>query len=348
MFANMPQPSVKRRNFLGSALALSGAVGAGLLPIGAFAADAAQNSNWTPPAPDMRFRFACSAAAWNNNIEKAIAATSRLGLPGLEPFRHDVVNYLDRPLALRKLFDDAGVSMVTCSNGGGPDFSGNFYDATKTAKTVADHIKFARDFIRMFGYCDHFKMNMGSRPPGGETTDEHIKIAADALNEIGEQTIKFGIRTAPHPHVGSLIETEHEVRALMALTDPRYVWIVTDTAHLTLGGMDPFQIIRDFWPRLAEIHYKDAPKHLRGNKVLAVPKTGPEAGGHGWFRNLGGKDSGGVDFPAIQEWLIDHKYNRWITLDLDESMLEGKDMEDTLKINLNYLVNVLHVPRNMV
>ena len=252
MFANMPQPSVKRRNFLGSAFALSGAVGAGLLPIGALAADAAQSSNWTAPAPDMRFRFACSAAAWNNNIEKAIAVTSRLGLPGLEPFRHDVVNYLDRPLALRKLFDDVGVSMVTCSNGGGPDFSGNFYDATKTAKSVADHIKFARDFIRMFGYCDHFKMNMGSRPPGGETTDEHIKIAADALNQIGEQTIKFGIRTAPHPHVGSLIETEHEVRALMALTDPRYVWIVTDTAHLTLGSMDSFQIIRDYWPRLAE------------------------------------------------------------------------------------------------
>ena len=92
----------------------------------------------------------------------------------------------------------------------------------------------------------------------------------------------------------------------------------------------------------------DAPTHLRGNKVHAVPKTGPEAGGYGWFRNLGGKDSGGVDFPAIQEWLVDHKYNRWITLDLDELMLEGKDMEDTLKINLNYLVNVLHVPRNMV
>lgn len=346
MFIKTPQQGLKRRSFLGSALALSGAVGTGL--IGSAAADAVQSSNWTAPAPDMRFRFACSAAAWSNNIEKAIEVTSRLGLPGLEPFRHDVANYLDRPLTLRKMFDDAGVSMVTCSNGGGPDFSGNFFDAATINKTVADHIKFARDFIRMFGYCDHFKMNMGARPPGGETKDEHIKIAADALNQIGKETITFGIRLAPHPHVGSLIETEHEVRTLMSMTDPRYVWIVTDTAHLTLGGMDPFQIIRDYWPRVAEIHYKDAPKHLRGNKVLAVPKTGPQAGGHGWFRNLGGKDSGGVDFPAIQKWLIDHKYNGWITLDLDESMQEGKDMEDTIKINLNYLVNVLHVPRHML
>ena len=62
--------------------------------------------------------------------------------------------------------------MVTCSNGGGPDFSGNFYDPAKANKTIADHIKFVRDFIKPFGYCDHFKMNMGPRPPGYDTNDE--------------------------------------------------------------------------------------------------------------------------------------------------------------------------------
>jgi len=46
--------------------------------------------------------------------------------------------------------------------------------------------------------------------------------------------------------------------------------------------------MKDYWPRVAEVHYKDAPAHLRGNKVVAVPKSGPESGGHGWFRNLGG------------------------------------------------------------
>jgi inosose dehydratase len=130
----------------------------------------------------------------------------------------------------------------------------------------------------------------------------------------------------------------------MALTDPRYVWLTTDTSHLTLGGMDPLRIMKDYWPRVAEVHYKDAPRHLRGNKVVAVPKTGPESGGHNWFRNLGGPDSGGVDFAAIQQFLIGKNYSGWVTLDLDASMIPaGSNMEETLKGNIRYLVDVLKV-----
>jgi inosose dehydratase len=318
-----------RRRFIQASAALAGASGLG---IGAVAAK---------PLP---FRYAYSAISWETNIEEAIKVGQRLKMPGIEPFRQNVVNYLDKPLALKKLMDDAGLQMASCSNGGGPDFSGNFYDPRLTPKTIADHIKFAREFILPFGYCTHFKMNNGGRPPGYDVSDDQIKICADALNAIGMETIKFGIKLAPHPHVGSLIQNEHETRKLMELTDPRYVWLTTDTSHLTLGGMDPLQIMKDYWPRVAEVHYKDAPRHLRGNKVVAVPKSGPESGGHGWFRNLGGPDSAGVDFPAIQKFLIDKNYKGWVTLDLDASMIpDGSTMEETIKGNLKYLVEVLHV-----
>jgi inosose dehydratase len=337
---------MKRRGFLRSAVGLVGTAGVSLL--WRDTAQAVENSNWSAPEPIIRFRFSAAAASWNTNIEEAIKVTARLGLPGLEVARNNVINYLDKPRVLRKLFDDAGVTMVTCSNNGGQDFSQNFYDATKTPKTINDFVTLAREFICVFGGCDHFKMTMGPRPPGGETSDEHIKIAADALNEIGRQTLALGLKLAPHPHVGSLTETEHEVRSLMALTDPNYVWLTPDTAHLTLGGMDPFQIIRDYWPRVAEVHYKDTARQYRGATSLVVPKTGPLSGGHGYFRNLGGKDSGGVDFPGIHNWLIDHNYNGWINLDLDASMIEGKDMEETIKINIKYLTNVLKVPSHMV
>ncbi|HEY0266324.1 MAG TPA: TIM barrel protein, partial [Rhizomicrobium sp.] len=202
-------------------------------------------------ARPLPFRFAYSAISYGTDIEEAIAVGQRIGLPGIEPFRQNVVNYLDRPLALKKIMDDHGLKMVTCSNGGGPDFSGDFHDPSVQAKTVADHIKLARDFILPFGYCNHFKMNCGGRPKDRETSDEDIKVCADSLNKIGMETIKFGIRLAPHPHVGSLIELEHETRRLMELTDPRYVWLTTDTSHLTLGGMDPLQIMKDYWPLVA-------------------------------------------------------------------------------------------------
>jgi sugar phosphate isomerase/epimerase len=107
--------------------------------------------------------------------------------------------------------------------------------------------------------------------------------------------------------------------------------------------MNPLQIMKDYWPRITEIHYKDTAANLRGNNTLAVPISGPQAGGHGWFRNLGGRDSGGVDFPTIQKFLLKRNYRGWITLDLDASMIEGKDMEETIRINVKYLVDVLGV-----
>jgi hypothetical protein len=59
---------------------------------------------------------------------------------------------------------------------------------------------------------------------------------------------------------------------------------------------------------------------------------------------LGGPDSGGVDFPAIQKSLIEKKYPGWVTLDLDASMIPaGSNMEDVLKGNIKYLVDVLKV-----
>src|SRR5438874_357750 len=157
----------RRRFIQTSSVALAGAAGLG-----------------AAEAKPLSFRYGYSAISWDTNIEEAIAVGQRVGLPGIEPFRHNVVNYLDKPLALKKIMSDHGLTMVTCSNGGGPDFSGNFYDPAKVKKTISDHVKFVREFIVPFGYCDHFKMNLGSRPPAYDTKDEHIKVCADALNQI--------------------------------------------------------------------------------------------------------------------------------------------------------------------
>ncbi len=308
-------------------------------------ASAAAMAGITPAAAaGLPFRYAFSAISWKEDVEEAVNVAQRLGFPGVEPFRHNVLRYLDRPLALKKYMDDRNVRMATCSNGGGPNFTTNFFDPAKVDQSVKDHIAFARDFIKPFGYCNHFKMNMGPRPPGYDTNDEQIKRCADAMNRIGRETIKMGLRLAPHPHVNSLVQTQHEVDLLMKETNPDWVWMTADTAHLVLGGIDPMELLTTYWPRIAEIHYKDAPRNLRGNRKVAVPRSGPEAGGHGWFRSMVGPDSGGVDFPRIQKFLIDKKYNGWVTLDYDASMVPpGSNMEAFLITNKKYLVDTLKV-----
>jgi len=77
---------------------------------------------------------------------------------------------------------------------------------------------------------------------------------------------------------------------------------------------------------------------------VAVPRTGEDAGGHGWFRSMSGPDSGGVDFPAIQKYLIEKNFKGWVTLDYDASMIpKGSTMEALLTADKKYIIDVLKV-----
>jgi inosose dehydratase len=210
----------------------------------------------------------------------------------------------------------------------------------KIPKMIDDHVAFARDFIKPFG-CRHFKFTLGGRPEGGPS-DAQIAVIAKALDEIGKRTAAFGMKLAPHPHIGATVILEHEIRTLMRLTDPRYVFLVTDSAHLALAGMDPLTVIRDYYPRIAEVHYKDVPARFRhtGNPVPAGDRD--LATGESLFQPMG---TGGVDFPAIHAFLLGKKYKGWILLDyLPPRPDDGiGTFEETIAHNKDYLVNVLGV-----
>jgi inosose dehydratase len=303
--------TLNRREFLAAAL-------------GPFSAAAA-------PPP---IRIATSGYIWQENIEEGIRTTARFGFHGIEPFRQHIVKYLDQPQALKKQLDDAGISLVTCSNGGG--MTVDFIDPAKISQTIEDHVRLARDFITAFG-CRHFKINLGRRP-GTAPTLEQLKAMAATLNELGKQTARLGLRLAPHPHIWSPMEREQELRTVLALTDPKLVYLVTDTAHLTLGGMDPVQIIREFYPRIAAIHFKDTDRKYRGFK--GPTPTRDEHAKVNLYKNLG---AGGVDFPAIFKLLGERKYQGWITLDLDPPRPGEGSIDENLEINRKYLREVLGV-----
>lgn len=287
-----------------------------------------------PGAKQPPIRFATSGYIWQDNVEEGVRTTARFGFHGIEPFRQHMLRFLDKPQALKSLLDAAGISLVTCSNGGG--MTVDFIDPAKVPQTIEEHVRFARDFIAHFG-CRHFKINLGRRP-ANPPTDEQLKTMAGALNELGKQTRKLGLRLAPHPHIWSPLEREHELKRVLELTDPELVYLVTDTAHLTLGGMDPVQIIREYYPRVAALHFKDSQAKYRGHR--GPTPTQEEHRKVNLYKNLG---AGGVDFPAIFKILRERKYQGWITLDLDPPRPGEGTIEENLEINRKYLRESLKV-----
>jgi len=207
-------------------------------------------------------------------------------------------------------------------------------------------VAFARDFLQPVG-SDMFKCNMGARPINS-TSDDELKRIADTLNEIGRQTIEMGVRLAPHPHIWGPIEREHEIRAMLDLTDPAYVWMTPDTGHLTLGGADAVELMSDYFPRIAEVHLKDTYAKYRGNTATPPQDQHFKAS---VYHNMGG---GGVDFPAVMKLLRERHFKGWVVFDMDGPK-EGDDgfdaiggnldlaVDDYLAHNVNYLRVILGV-----
>lgn len=298
-----------------------------------------------PINPDILFGITSTLWSQQHEIEWAIKRIADLGLQGIEPYAPQIEKYRSDPLGLKRLFDEAGITLIDVSNGADGQ-STNFIDPDQVSKTIRDHVAFAREFLQPFGVTV-WKCNMGNRPAGGPS-DDQLKRLANTLNEIGRQTIAMGIRMAPHPHIWGPMERERDVRRVMELTDPRYVWLTTDTGHLTLGGMDAVAIMGEYFSRIAEVHLKDTHVRYRGNTSTPTQEQHRQAS---VYHNLGG---GGVDFPAVFKLLRERHYRGWVVLDLDGPR-KGDDgfdaigdnlnlaVDDYIAHNINYLRNVLGI-----
>ena len=326
---------LNRRGFMASAL---GALAASELR-------AASHRPLDPVNPGILYGTTSSIWGKQHDLAWGVKRVAALGLQGIESYGDGIERYRKNPLELKKIFDEAGLTFIDASNGEVGQ-STDFIDPEKIPKTIADHVAFARDFLQPLA-CDHWKINMGRRPPGGPS-DEQLKRLADTLNELGRKTIAMGIRLAPHPHIWGPLERERDARRVMELTDPKYVWMTADTGHLTLGGGDAAKMIADYFPRIAEVHLKDTYAKYRGNTETPTQEMHREAS---VYHNLGG---GGVDFPAVFRVLRERHFKGWAIFDVDAPR-KGDDgfnsiggnldlaVDDYLAHNINYLRDVLGV-----
>ena len=345
MSTKVTERGLKRREFLSSAIAWSGLTAAAGVVGPTKARGAASRRSLDPVNPDILFGTTSSIWGRQHDIVWAVKRIAALGLQGIEPYGDAIEKYRKNPMELKKIFDEAGITFIDASNGEMGQ-STNFIDPGEIPKTIADHVAFARDLLQPLG-SDHWKVNMGRRPPGGPS-DDQLKRLANTLNEIGRQTIAMGVRLSPHPHIWGPLERERDMRRAMELTDPKYVWMTADTGHLVLGGGDPAQIINDYFPRIAEVHLKDTYAKYRGNTSTPTEEEHRVAS---VYHNLGG---GGVDFPAVFKVLRDRHYKGWAIFDLDGPR-KGDDgfdaiggnldlaVDDYLAHNINYLRDVLGV-----
>jgi inosose dehydratase len=154
----------------------------------------------------------------------------------------------------------------------------------------------------------HAKLDSRRRLSGAE-----MDLLAARMTDTAKRMRAQGMRLAYHHHMGTVVESEAEIDALMAKTGPE-VELLLDTGHFTYAGGDPLRLARKHANRVAHVHCKD----IRP-AILADSKR----------RNLSFLDSvlegvftvpgdGSVNYPPIFAELKRAGYEGWLVVEAEQ------------------------------
>ena len=137
---------------------------------------------------------------------------------------------------------------------------------------------------------------------------------ADGVARAAERARERGFEPTFHHHMGTTVQTPGEIERLLELTD---VGLLLDTGHLTAGGGDPLQGLRDWRERINHVHIKDV-----SLAILRQEGDWDEAWRAGAFCELGAGDADPA--PVVAE-LQASGYSGWLVVEQDWVPAPGED-----------------------
>lgn len=94
---------------------------------------------------------------------------------------------------------------------------------------------------------------LGARPQLSAGEWKHL---GRRVTDVARRTAAEGIRLAYHHHMGTVVQSEADIEALMAATAPE-VGLLLDTGHARFAGADPVALAQRHAPRIVHVHAKD-------------------------------------------------------------------------------------------
>jgi len=154
--------------------------------------------------------------------------------------------------------------------------------------------------------------------------DDRFELLVTNLHRAAERCRLAGLEPVLHPHGGTYVETDREIRAVANRLDPALIGLCLDTGHARFGGADPAALARDYRHLIRHVHIKDCDTRVLRD-VAAEGGGLKEAIGRGAFCELGTGDSGIVD--VVWE-LVDGGYDGWLVVEQDRALTLGTTIED--------------------
>lgn len=171
----------------------------------------------------------------------------------------------------------------------------------------------------------------------GVLTDEQWATFFANLRRVDEISAEFGLTTALHQHMGTVIEDADDLQRVLDNAD---VKLCVDTGHMLSAGIDPVSIVRGDPSRIAHVHLKDISVAL-ANQIVSGKLRFDEAVKGGLFRPLG---EGDVDLVGVIASLETSDYQGWYAIEQDCFLTEdpprdGGPVQDC-RVSYQYLLDL--------
>jgi inosose dehydratase len=156
-----------------------------------------------------------------------------------------------------------------------------------------------------------------SRYPGRAAIDPSVGLDQAGWSRFAEGVARAlarcrerGYEPTFHHHTATYIEAHWEIERLLELTD---VGLCLDTGHLLLGRGEPITAIRDWAPRINQVHLKDA-RLARLEEIVAEAAPVEEIWRRRAFCALG---DGDIDIAGVLDVLGEIGYSGWLVVEQD-------------------------------
>lgn len=291
----------------------------------------------------MAIRIGISPIAWQNDdlpdltrdytMEQALREAREIGYTGVERGQR-MPQDVD---GLKAYLDNADIALC------GGWCSGNLLN-----NTVSEEIAAVREQVEQFvalkspclvyAECSNtiqtqINVPVNNRPT---LTRSEIHDYAAKLSELGKWMAGQGMTMAYHHHMGSIIESQDDVDALMEGSSDD-VALLFDTGHLRFGGGDLMATLDRWGHRVRHVHFKDV-RPAVADRIRAEDGSFLDGVIAGAFTVPGDPD-GCIDFSSVTNALADLDYDGWIVVEAEQDPAKA-DPKTYSKIGYDHIAEL--------
>lgn len=266
-------------------------------------------------------RVGHTAITWEDGrIEEAIRTLSELGYHAIEIFSWTLNDM--RSQGRLGLFEKYGIPLTSSY------FS---VDIVDPAAREAELKKLA-DWGALLQSVGGTAATLGGNSVDRRTFDfgEHRAYITQTVNVMASCLGDVGIQLNFHPHTGTPVETESEIRGLMDGVNHSRVGFAPDVGQIQKGGSDPLQVLNDYLELVRLVHVKD----FGGTVEFDEDGTEIDSTGFVCYTPLG---QGVVDLPEILDTLEASDYEGYLMVELDPGEKMPMTAAEAARANRDYL-----------